>query len=76
MAEGDIARDANMLAQTLLHSLRDGFCVAYIFAAGLLTACIGDPNVFVLNHLATRETVHIVWDIAKETVTNLLHYAT
>jgi hypothetical protein len=53
MADGDIAREANMLAQTLLHSLRDKFCVAYIFAAGLLTACIGDPNVFVLNHLAT-----------------------
>jgi hypothetical protein len=46
--------------------------VAYIFAAGLLTACIGDPNVFVLNHLATRETVHIIWEIAKDTVTNLV----
>ena len=72
IAEGNVAKEANKLAQTLFHSLRDKFCVAFIYVAGLLTACVGDPNVFVLNHLATRHTVHEVWEIAARVVTNLV----
>lgn len=72
IAEGNVAKEANKLAQTLFHSLRDKFCVAFIYAAGLLTACVGDPNVFVLNHFATRHTVHEVWEIAIRVVTNLV----
>ncbi len=54
IAQGNVAKEANKLAQTLFHSLRDKFGVAFIYAAGLLTACVGDPNAFVLNHFANQ----------------------
>lgn len=70
--EDGASREANMLIRTLYHGLRNRHCVAYIYAAGLSTACIGDPLVFVLNKLAGRHTIHRVWDVAIEAVKTLV----
>ena len=72
MDESETAKEANNLVLTLFHCLRDKFCVAQIYCAGLITACVSDAHVFMLNHIATRHNVHKVWDMASEVVRDLV----
>ena len=59
-------KEANKMARTLLHGLRDKFVVAALGHAGMYMVCIGDPLVFVVNSLADRQNIHKVWSVVLE----------
>ena len=61
--DSDKTKEANKLIKTLLHGLRDKYTVAHILYAGLYTACIADPLVFIMNHLVDRPETYAVWTI-------------
>ena len=57
------AQEANRLVKTMMHGLRDRFVVCHILHSGLYTACVADPTVFIMNHLATRPQVWTLWAV-------------
>lgn len=46
--------------------------MAHIYAAGLITACVGDAHVFVMNTLVGRHNVHTAWKLAISVVDKLV----
>ena len=63
--------EANRLVKTMLHGLRDRFVVLYILHAGMYTACVADPVVFIMNVLVDRPQVWEVWGVVAAVVADL-----
>ena len=61
--KGTKTEEANRLVKTLLHGLRDRYVVLYILHAGMYTACVADPVVFIMNVLVSRPQVWEVWGL-------------